>query len=175
MNIPRLTIGWMALAVTCAIIAIDTSFFSQFRSQFSVAKTYRQTPGTIVESTIKIIPATRNRKRAARPVIRYSYTVDEVATFESNRYRYLPDCLSAQEMVKRYPAGAPVQVLYNPKDMSDAVLSGTVLKEDWRDFWILVSFNFVLGMIWAVVIFWPRKIASLIQSKSPKNGSTQSP
>jgi Protein of unknown function (DUF3592) len=96
------------------------------RNQVAKGKTWARTTGVILESKVSIPQShTDDEESDCTAAVRYSYSVDD-KSYESDRIAFggQPDTMRmlAEKTVAKYPPGAKVDVLYNPKHPASAVL-----------------------------------------------------
>lgn len=113
------------LMILLGLVFAVIGFVSRRRAEIS--KSWPTAPGEIITSTIVQHESTDSDGSSStsyEPVVEYRYTVignpmmGKKIAFGANQFDYR----TAQKVVARYPAGAQVQVHYNPDKPTEAVL-----------------------------------------------------
>jgi hypothetical protein len=98
------------------------------RNQVAAGKNWARAAGVIVTSKAEVPPShTSDEDSDCTPTVRYRFSVDG-KTYEGSHIQFggQPDTMRmlAEQIVAKYPAGAPVDVFYDPKQPDNAVLQG---------------------------------------------------
>lgn len=83
------------------------------------AASWACTRGTVLSSTVQVTNG--NRSRHEKPLVLYRYQVAG-SEFQGNRVRLRRVTDPATQVVDRYPAGARVEVFYDPANPAASVL-----------------------------------------------------
>jgi hypothetical protein len=108
--------------------------------------------GAIVASTLEVSSRRNPQRGTHRDLysarVEYAYEV-EGRPYSGRTVRYgvpaTTDRAAAQQTLGRYSAGAPVQVYYDPRDPSRAVLEPGVARSSYGPIWIALPFLIVGG------------------------------
>jgi hypothetical protein len=121
---------WTYVATGFSLFMLANLIYAVWRGRNQVAKgkTWSRTSGEIVESKVDVPRTHRSDDDTdCAPSVRYRYSVDG-KTYESDRIAFGGESdttrMLAEQTVAKYPAGAKVDVLYNPKQPKNAVLQG---------------------------------------------------
>lgn len=99
-----------AVALGCILVAL--------RGRRRSVSEWSSTRGTVLSSTVQVA---NGASRRGSPLVLYSYQVGG-AEFQGSRVRLGAQLDEADVIVGRYPAGACVEVYYDPADPTFAVL-----------------------------------------------------
>ena len=117
---------------------------------------FEKTQGEIISSSVQSIDGFRMLYTSYD--VRYEYFV-EGAPFISDRVSFTNDGNRYKEIIQKYPVGEKVDVFYNPKEPTMAVLDP--YSKDWAGFFV------TLMAIVGLFFYW--KIFRL-ESEKPDNG-----
>jgi Protein of unknown function (DUF3592) len=126
------------------------------RNQVATGKTWARTTGVVLESKVSIPEMhTDDDESDCTPAVRYRYSADG-NTYESDRIAFggQPDTIRmlAEKTVAKYPPGAKVDVLYNPKHPKSAVLESKNATQP-------ASYIFLILFAMASIVFVSHSIA----------------
>jgi hypothetical protein len=115
---------------------------------------YPTAPGVVLASEVEShMGGKNNDTRMYSAQVNYQYRVgDQVYTSDRCRYGEMSSSGSgsARATVAKYPAGAEVEVRYNPRDPSDAVLEGGVSGDTRFMAVFLTPFNMIMLATWVM-------------------------
>lgn len=121
---------WNYIATAFSLFMLVNLIYAVWldRHQVAKGKKWARTTGEIIASQVDVPQThTSDDETDCTPRVRYRYTVDG-KSYESDRiaFRRQPDTtrMIAGQVIAKYPAGAKVDVLYDPKRPKNAVLKG---------------------------------------------------
>lgn len=118
----------LALVVVTAVVASLAMRAFTARTARRATIAWQETPGTVLMSTIQV--RRNGNSRHETPTIVYSYQVNGTTLQgsrvrigdEAGRYRTADTESSAAQTVARYPVGAAVKVLFDPRNPAESAL-----------------------------------------------------
>jgi hypothetical protein len=119
---------------------------------WSVRKVRRwpRAPGVIVSTSLAPMKNPESAGRSFRPIVRYRYTVGGVErqgrTLRHGRTEGGNEGWARQALA-RYPAGAPVNVLYNPLNPAESALEASLGPLGWA--LLVLGLLLLLGAVYA--------------------------
>ncbi len=132
------------------------------------AESWPVTAGEVIRSEVKT--STDSDGTTYRAEVTFRYEVGG-QRYEADTWRFgawgSSDSSAARDVVQRFPAGAAVEVRYNPNDPSSAVLEVGVQGDDLFLLLFMTPFNVVMLGIWYI------GLAQLFKREVPKVGGAR--
>ena len=154
----RAEIVVFALVLSALIVAADVWVLGKTVEQLRTNR-YRATEGVMQASRTVGHPRTssprKGRLRSHHLFVQYTYSVggkEYVGTELRHNFVYSGDRGDDDQMMMRYPEGSKVQVFYDPRDPSSAVLEVGLIGKDVLLMAFMTPFNALMLGLWSAAV-----------------------